>query len=217
MTDVKILAIKDLLQITGAQTLANFSPKTLDIQGVQFLQATSVEINGLVSPEFMILNDNRLLAQVPSGQQNSIIASIAVYADMPSPTRSSVFLFEVGKSIASLTGLERLVQMFIKIALQTPGKDKFRPTIGGGLLALAGQSVGNDAQTALSSSAVSAISRTQNQIVSLQNQVPRIPPDERLLSATVLGVGFDTSTTTLALQVGITAQSGQQAVTNLSF
>jgi hypothetical protein len=217
MTDVKILAIKDLLQITGAQTLANFSPKTLDIQGVQFLQATSVEINGLVSPEFMILNDNRLLAQVPSGQQNSVITSIAVYADTPSPTRSSVFLFEVGKSIASLTGLERLVQMFIKIALQTPGKDKFRPTIGGGLLALAGQNIGNDAQTALSSSAVSAISRTQNQIVSLQNQVPRIPPDERLLSATVLGVGFDTSTTTLALQVGITAQSGQQAVTNLSF
>lgn len=217
MTDVKVLAIKDLLQVTGASNVLGISPRTLDIQGVQFLQATSVEINGLLSPEFMILSDSRLFAQVPNGQQSSPITSIAVYADVPSPTRSSVFLFEVGPSISGLTGLERLVQMFIKIALQTPGKDKFRPTIGGGLLALAGQNIGSDGQTSLSASAVSAIGRTRDQIVALQNQVPRIPPDERLLSASVLGVGFDATTTTLALQVGITAQSGQQAVTNLSF
>lgn len=217
MTDIKVIAIKDLLKITSAQVALGLTPRTLDIQGLDFLQATSVELNGIESPEFMILSDFRLLAQVPSGQKNSIINSIAVFANKPAPNRSSLFLFEVGRSIKGLSGIERLVQMFIKLALQTPGKDKFRPTLGGGLLALAGQNITSEAQTALSAAAVSSITRTRDQVISLQNQVPRIPPDERLLTATVLGVGFDTNTTTLALRVGITAQSGQQAVTNLTF
>jgi len=123
----------------------------------------------------------------------------------------------VGRSIKGLSGIERLVQMFTKLALQTPGKDKFRPTLGGGLMALAGQNVVVNSQTSLSSLAVSAIARTRDQVISLQNQVPRIPPDERLLSADVLNVGYDTNSTTLAMRVGITAQSGQQAVTNLTF
>jgi hypothetical protein len=217
MTDIKVIAIKDLLKITSAQVALGLSPKSLDIQGLDFLQATSVEINGIEAPEFMIISDFRLLAQVPSGQKNSVINSIAVFAEKPAPNRSSVFLFEVGRSFKGLKGLERLVQMFTKIALQTPGKDKFRPTLGGGLLALAGQNITQDAQSTLSASAVSAIGRTKDQVVSLQNRVPRIPPDERLLTASVLGVGFDVNTTTLALRVSITAQSGRQAVTNLSF
>jgi len=84
-------------------------------------------------------------------------------------------------------------------------------------MALAGQNVVVNSQTSLSSLAVSAIARTRDQVISLQNQVPRIPPDERLLSADVLNVGYDTNSTTLAMRVGITAQSGQQAVTNLTF
>jgi len=217
MTDVKIIAIKDLLTITAAQVVPNLLPKTLDITGLEFLQATSVEINGLASPQFIILSDTRLLAQMPSGQQSSIINSIAVFAEVPAPDRSSVFLFEVGRSFKGLSGIERLVQMFIKLALQTPGRDKFRPTLGGGLLALTGQNITNSGGTSLTSSAVSAIGRTRDQVISLQNQVPRIPPDERLLSADVIGIGFDTNTTTLAIRVSITAQSGQQAVTNLTF
>jgi hypothetical protein len=217
MTDVKIIAIKDLLTITGVQVVPGLTPKTLSIRGLQFLQASEVDINGIAAPEFMILSDSQILAQVPNGQQNSIISSIAVLAEIPSPTRSSVFLFEAGRTFKGLKGIERLVQMFVKLALQTPGSDKFRPTLGGGLLALAGQNVAQDGQSKLSSSAVSSIGRTRDQIVALQNKVPRIPPDERLLSADVLGVGFDANTTTLALRVAISAQSGQQAVANLTF
>lgn len=217
MTDIKIIAIKDILKITGASMVPGLTPKTVDIQGVDFLQATEVVINDIPAPEFMILSDNRIFAQVPAGQTNSIINSIVVLAEKPSANRSSLFYFEVGSSIKGLSGIERLVQMFVKIALQTPGRDKFRPTIGGGLLALAGQNITTDAQTSLSSSAVSAITRTRDQVIALQNRAPRIPPDERLLTAAVQGVGFDTNTTTLALRVSITAQSGQQAVTNLTF
>ncbi len=216
MTDIKVIAIKDLLQITVVQVAINMNPRALDIQGIGFLQATSVEINGIAAPELIVLSDSRLLAQVPNGQQNSTISSVLVFAERPSPTRSSVFLLEVG-SIKGLSGIERLVQMFAKLILQTPGKDKFRPTLGGGLLALAGQNISSNPQASLTAQAVSAVSRTRDQIVSLQNQVPRTPPDERLLTATVLGVGYDPNTTTLALRVGITAQSGQQAVANLTF
>lgn len=217
MTDVKIISIKDLLTIATARVVPGLTPKSIEITGLQFLQATEVDINGLPSPEFLIISDSKILAQLPSGQESSIINSIAVFAETPSPTRSSVFIFEVGRSFKGLSGIERLVQLFVKTALQTPGTDKFRPTVGGGLLALAGQNITSDAQTTLSASAVSAIGRTKEQIVAFQNKAPRIPADERLLTADVQGVGFDNNTTTLALKVSISAVSGRQAVANLTF
>lgn len=215
MKDIKILAIKDVLPIASAQLIPGLVPATLDLRGQLYRQASEVLINGMPSPEFMVLSDTRLWAQVPDGQ--ALVRTVVVLAEQPSAERASVLHFEVGRTFKALTGLERLVQLFTKIAMQTPGKDKFRPDLGGGLMALAGQNVGKEAGTALSAAAVSAISRTRDQIVALQNKALRTPADERLLTADVLGVGYDANSTTLAIRVGITAQSGRTAVANLTF
>jgi hypothetical protein len=215
MNDVKVIAIKDSLPIVSAQIVPNLIPRTVDIRGQRFSSASEVLINHITAPEFMVLSDSRILAQIPDGQ--TLVRTIVVLAEHPSTNNSVLFQFEVGRTFKKITGIERLIQMFTKIVLQTPGTDKFRPDIGGGLIAIAGQNVGTESGTSLSASAVSAISRARDQVIALQNKTLRTPPDERLLTADVLGVGFDANSTTLAIRVGITAQSGRTAVTNLTF
>jgi phage baseplate assembly protein W len=216
MFDVKLLTIRDLLPVSKV-TYAKVSPPTLDIYGQKFSEASIVQINDLDSPEFMILSDNRILAQIPDGQSNSQVHKVTVLADTPSTKRSSQLHFEMGKSFYSLAGIEKLVQIFCKILLQSPGSDSFNPTIGGGLLALVGMNVERDAERTLVAAALSAVSRAKDQVVSMQSKNKRIPKDERLLAASVEAAGYDPNTTTLAVRVYLTAASGKQAVANLTF
>lgn len=217
MTDIKILVIKDILPVTGIDYLS-VSPPSVQLRGDKFLQATEVFINDLPSPEFMIVSNQRILAQIPKGQETSVIRKVSVLAEQPSKDRSSILHFEVGTSFKGLKGIERMVQFFVKILLQTPGSDRFRPTIGGDLLSVIGESVtGGGNNSGVSAAVMNSVSRTKDQIVSLQSHATGTPSDERLLSAVVQAVGFDPNTTTLATKVALTAMSGRAAVANLTF
>jgi len=217
VTDLKLMSIKDLLPITGTSFVQGLVPRSISIKGLLFSQAQEVFINGSPSPEFMAVSDQEIIAQIPFGMENSTISQLAVLAESPSKDRSSLLHFEIGKTFKPLRGIERLVQLFCKILMQTPGSDRFAPSIGGGLLALAGQNIDKGEGKALSASISGAVSRTRDQIIGIQNKLPRTPPDERLLNASTEAVGFDASTTTAAARVSLTAVSGRQAVANLTF
>jgi hypothetical protein len=214
MTDVKILVIRDLLHVTKVE-IATMNPFSLDLQGEDFNRATSVLINDLPSPEYIILAKNHMLAQVPLSLKNSPITKVTVLAEQPAVGRDSLLHFEV-QSLKKLTGIQRLVQLFCKFVLQTAGSDKFNPTVGGGLLQLVGSNIDRSGQGALAAAISSAVTRTRDQIFSMQSKNPAIPPDERLLSATTEAVGFDSTTTTVHASVLLRAMSGDQAVANLT-
>lgn len=216
MKDIKVIAIKDILVVNRAERVPNFLPSTVALTGLKFLQATEVIINDIPSPEFMIVSATRILAQVPDSQVNAAIRKVTVFANKPFPDRKSLLLFDVGE-IRSLQGLERLVQHFTKILIQTPGSDSFNPTEGGGVLSMIGTVVGRKDSTALRSSIVSAVGRARDQIVTRQSRTPQIPPDERLLRADAVAVGFDPNTSTLAARITLGAVSGREAVANLTF
>lgn len=217
MIDIKILAILDVLPITRIMRIPNFAPASLEIKGTKMLQATEVHINDVPSPEIVKLSNTRLIAQIPSSQTSSVIRKVSVLATAPSVDRSSVLRFEMGQTVSSLKGLEKLVQQFVKLMLQTPGSDAFAPQLGGGLQTLVGTTVGRRHTRSLSASLVNAVNRTRDQIFSLQANDSRIPPDEKLLRADTESVGFDPNTSTLAARVSIGAVSGRQAVANLTF
>lgn len=223
MLDIKVVTIKDLLQIVPPTEYARLpggavlQPVSLIINGKNFDRAQEVFINDLRAPEFLIVSPTRLIAQIPAGQEKSQIRKLSVFSERPFPGQRSKFFFEIGTTIKVLQGIEKMVQIFCKLLMQTPGSDKFSPSEGGGLLSFVGRNVENGADKALTSAVVSAVTRTKDLMISKQNKNQRIPPDERLLTATTDRVGFDPNTTTLAAVVNLTAVSGDQAVANLSF
>jgi len=214
--DIKIIAIKDILTVTRAERVPNFNPPTLSLTGLKFLQASEITINDIAAPEFMVSSNTKMLVQIPDSQVKTTIRKITVLATKPFPDRKSVLRFEAG-SIKSLQGLERLVQHFTKILIQTPGSDRFNPTEGGGVLSIVGTVVGRRDSTSLRSAIVSAVGRARDQIVTKQSRTPQISPDERLLRADAVAVGFDPNTSTLAARITLSAVSGREAVANLTF
>ena len=217
MIDVKILAIKDVLPVVQVRYIPNFSPASLEIMGNKLLQADEVWINDIPAPEYAKLSNSRLVAQIPSSQVRSSIRKVSVLATKPSPDRQSILRFEAGATFSQMKGLEKLVQQFVKLLLQTPGSDAFSPALGGGLQTIIGKVVSKRHTQGLAASLVNAVNRTRDQIFSLQANDTRIPPDEKLLRADTQGVGFNPNTTTLAARVSIGAVSGKQAVANLTF
>lgn len=216
MIDLKILTIRDLLPIMSVEYAANVTPLSVLITGDRLDQASQVYINDIEAPEFAVLSSGRIIAQVPTGERNSVLRKLAVVATVPSANRKSLLHFEVGHSIKGIKGLEKLVQAFCKLLLQTPGTDRFRPDDGGGLLKLVGRNVSKGDTKNLQAAVVGAVTRTRDQLLARQGTDRRIPSDERLLTATTEAVGFDTSTTTLSARIALSAVSGQLAVANLT-
>ena len=216
MKDLKILTIRDLLPISKVDFVANITPLSLNIVGEKLDQATLVLINDVEAPEYVVVSRNRIIAQVPSSETLSIISKVVVVAEKPSADRSSLLHFEMLGTFRSLQGVERLVQHFCKMLLQSPGSDKFSPGDGGGLLKIVGRNVSRGDSKSLQASVVGAVSRTRDQLLSRQASNSRIPSDERLLSATTEAVGFDVATTTLRARIALSAVSGRQAVANLT-
>jgi len=214
--DLKILTIRDLLPISKVDFVANITPLSLNIVGEKLDQATLVLINDVEAPEYVVVSRNRIIAQVPSSETLSIISKVVVVAEKPSADRSSLLHFEMLGTFRSLQGVERLVQHFCKMLLQSPGSDKFSPGDGGGLLKIVGRNVSRGDSKSLQASVVGAVSRTRDQLLSRQASNSRIPSDERLLSATTEAVGFDVATTTLRARIALSAVSGRQAVANLT-
>lgn len=216
MIDIKILTIKDLLPIASVEIAAGVSPISLLITGNRLDQASQILINDTEAAEFVVLSANRLLVKIPVSEINNTIRKIAVIANIPSTNRKSILHFEIGSSLKSIKGLEKLVQAFCKLLIQTPGSDRFRPDEGGGILKLVGRNVSKGGVNNLQASVVGAISRTRDQFLARQGSNRKIPSDERLLSAIAESVGFDTSTTTLSARISLSAVSGKIAVANLS-
>lgn len=216
MFDLKILTIKDLLPVTGVEYAAKVTPLSLIITGDRLDQASEIYVNDILVPEFAVLSANRLIAQIPTSERNAVLRKVAVIATVPSVNRKSILHFEVGKSVRAITGLEKLVQTFCKLLLQTPGTDRFRPDEGGGLMRLVGRNVSKGDSKNLQAAVVGAVTRTREHLMARQGANRRIPADERLLTAQAEAVGFDPSTTTLTARIAIAAVSGKQAVANLT-
>lgn len=216
MIDIKILVIRDILPISTVELANGVSPLSLIITGDHLDQADQVLINDIEATEFAVLSSNRLLVKIPSSELSGSIRKVVVIATIPSTNRRSALHFEVGSSLKSIKGLEKLIQAFCKLLIQTPGSDRFRPDEGGGLLKLVGRSVSKGGVNNLQASIVGAVSRTRDQFLARQGSNSRIPSDERLLTVITESVGFDPSTTTLSARISLSAVSGKLAVANLT-
>ena len=213
--DIQYVHFNDSIEINGAQEIPDLAPRSLEIVGRDFLHAIEVYINEVKSPSFVIASKNRIIAQVPSSEGNSTIRNITVLSSEFTATFRSRLKLIIGENNQSVTGLRAMMQTFLKLLFTSTGSDAFVPRIGGSAL----RNIGKNYNIGQSSSIVAdfsiAVRRTAEQIRALQSQQPKLPDDEKLLSANVLNSHYEAALSALVARVELISQSGVRAIANL--
>lgn len=214
--DFQICFPQQIINLSSVQEVVGMSPRTVSVIGDDFRYVDDVLINGLESPEVVILSKRRLLAQVPAAVGLNPVTNVSVTSNQLAITPQSVISFQVGQTASKVTGLLRLVQVFLKILFTTPGRDIFAPRIGAAALKNVGTTFGSDEGGNIVSDFVISVSTAQRQIISIQSRDPSIPQDERLLTATVLSAAYNSNQMALIVSVEITSQTGRTALANVA-
>jgi hypothetical protein len=191
-------------------------PRALDIIGEDFRSVDEVLINDIPSPDVLILGQRRLIAQLPDVlQKTGDVSGVTVLSRRLTVTQRSLIRFRLSDQPGRVTGILRLVQLFLKVLFTTPGKDIFSKRTGGGALKNIGSTFGKSEGGNILSDFVIATATTARQIVSIQSRDPKIPRDERLLAAKVVRGGFNRELGALLVSVELTSQAGRAATANL--
>jgi len=214
-TDFQICVPQEVIPLTSITRVPGFSPATLNIIGADFSSVDQVLINDIESPDVVVMSNTRLLAQVPPALTQITLTSVTVLAYRLVITKKSLIEFIVLPTPSKVSGIMRLVQIFLKILFTTPGQDIFAPRIGGGGLKNLNQSFGSDEGGGVVSDFIISVNTTQRQIIAIQSRDPTIPAQERLLAAKVTSAGFNANELALVATVEITSQTGQSAAASL--
>jgi hypothetical protein len=191
-------------------------PVTLDVLGEDFRSVDEVLINEIPSPDVIVVSKSRLIAQLPDALQKTLnVTDVRVTSRRLTLTSKSLIRFRVSDTPGRVSGILRLMQLFLKVLFTTPGTDIFAKRVGGAALQTIGETYGADEGKSLVSRFIISVDTTARQIISLQGRDPRIPLDERLLSARVTRAGFNRTQSAIIASVELASQAGRSAITNL--
>jgi hypothetical protein len=210
MKDVRVVQASTALKITSVAPIRGFLPHSVLVMGESFQYAETVLYNGVPADEFLISSSTRLIVKIPAGQVGQPLNSVIVLSPTPLIGKDAVISFEIPRLGRYVQGMNKLAQEWLLLFMTTPGSDIFSPNLGGGGRAIIVQPTTHDGQSAMASLSL-AVSRTKEQMVQLQARYPRIPPDEKLLSATLSNVRFDPNTTMITAVVDLFSMAGGSA------
>jgi len=214
--DFQCVFPQESIVLNSVQEVVGVTPRTVSIVGQDFRSVDEVQINGVTSPDVVVLSRRNLFAQVPTQLGLTPVSTVSVISNNLALTDKSLLRFRIGRTPSKVRGILRLVQLFLKILFTTPGSDIFAPRIGAAALKNLGLTFGADQGGNIVSDFVVAVSTTQRQILAIQARDPSLPLDERLLAARILSAGFNHQDTSLVVSVEITSQSGRAARANLA-
>lgn len=212
--DIQFIQFNDSLDINSAREIPELTPRSLEIVGLDFSSAIKVLINQAASPSFIIMNPNKIVAQVPNEYGDAVISDIVIVSSNFTASLRSLVSYEFGSSPKKISGLQVLMQTFIKVLMTTPGYDSFVQSIGGGVSKVVGTR-SSHAGGPIISAVAAGVSQAADQIRAIQARTPRLADDERLVSATLDSLRFDPTSSTLKARVELYTQAGQLAVGNL--
>lgn len=215
MIDFQIVRLSDVLPVTGIERVPGVTPRTVRLKGSDFRNVESVYLNGSVAPEIVITSPNEILAQVPVDQRMAAITEAYVLSTRLTFTKRSIVEMTVGVRPQSVSGTLLLVQTFIRMLLRTPGTNIFHPQTGGGLYTNIGKVLGSNSRDRVGAEAAVAVSRTKQLIISTQTPDRRIPPEERLLTADIIGLEVVPRLGELRMSVRVDSHAGTSAAATL--
>lgn len=215
MIDFQVVRLNDVLPVTGIERVPGVQPRTVRLKGRDFRNVETVYLNGSVSPEFVVLSQGEILAQVPADQKSVAIQEAYVLSTRLTFTKRSVVELSVGIRPQTVSGTLLLVQTFIRLLLRTPGSNIFHPTSGGGLYRNIGKVLGSNSRDRVGAEAAVAVARTRQLIISTQTPDRRIPPEERLLSADIIGLELVPQQGELHMSIRVDSHAGTSAAATL--
>lgn len=210
--DFQVAFPQEAVRVSQVRIVPGLPVRTLDIAGDDFRSADEVLMNEVPSPSFVVLGKTRMLAQVPEVLKDSTVTSILVLSRRLLITPRSFIRFRIGERASKTRGILRLMQVFLRLLLQTPGSDIFARKLGGGALSHIGQSIGKEDSGDIVSGLIISVDTTVRQIIQIQGRNQATPPDERLMSATVRSAGFNKNETALVASIELLSQAGEAAV-----
>lgn len=213
MIDLQTVFPQEIIRINDVQPFPD-DAHMVRIIGEDFSSVESITFNGRPSPSFFIIDFHHLDAELPEGFFAAMIQEVTVTSARLVLTEESILKFKLGKRPGKTTGIMKLVQLFVKVLLTTPGTDIFRKNTGGGAMRNLGQNTGKDGGN-LPHNFVIAVQRTTRQIIASQATQPSLAPSERLLNAEVTQSQFNALEGTLAVTVQLYSHAGKAALANL--
>jgi hypothetical protein len=204
--DLQIIQILNTVPITHVGSATGIGVPTLEILGKDFSSAEEVHINDIPSPDFIIVSNNKILAQVPNLGGDSI-SKIEVFSSKLTNVDESKILFGLSPHTKVVSGIEQLLQRFLKIAFTKPGSDAFNPSMGGGLRSQVGVSTDIEGRSVSAGVAI-AFNVARTQILKLQQSDANISPDERLIEATIIDSHWNPRKLTLDVKILVKNESG---------
>lgn len=215
MIDFQVVRLNDVLPVTGIERVPGVRPRTVRLHGRDFRNVETVYLNGSVSPEFVVLSQSEIIAQVPADQLQLAIQEAYVLSTRLTFTKQSIVEMSVGTRPQTVSGTLLLVQTFIRMLLRTPGSNVFHRQLGGGLYRAVGRVIGSNARDRVGAEAAVAVARTRQMIISTQTPDRRIPPEERLLSADIIGLEIVPRQGELHMSVRVDSHAGTSAAATL--
>jgi hypothetical protein len=205
---VPLQSVPRFVEAFGAENPA------IEITGEDFRSVDKVLINEIPSPEFIIISKHKIFAQLP--QNTNKISTISIVSGkFTRSTRSSKLDYELGDKTRTVEGLQKLMQLFVKWLLQSPGSDIFNPERGGGLQELVGVISTNRSMGPVLATVTRAVQNTVTQIRTAQARFPQLPLNERLLNAEVIDLDVFEAQMTARLRVSLQSIAGPRAAAEI--
>jgi hypothetical protein len=209
---IRLIRLLEVLPVTAARNADGVYPRSVVITSNGELKAVDqVLFNGMASPSFAVFSANQLIAQVPDVLDEAIITDVMVLSSVASMTQRSLIEFGVGTRIARQSGVQRLIQNFVRLLLRSTGSNIFHKTLGGSL----GGSVGHNVTSRVAADVAIAIASVRQQIIAAQTPHSNIPAAERLLSAEIAGLTEDPANASIYCTVVVTTHDRQRSAATL--
>ena len=214
---IEVVKYRDVIPVSAIPRFVPGMPSpTLEVIGEDFSSVEEVLINDVSAPELMINSKTSMWVVLPDAALGGISTIEVISGNFTRTAAASKLSFKFGTTPRDVKGLLRLVQLFTKWLLTTPGSDIFNRTSGGGLQNMVGKIATTRKMGAVISSITQAINNTADQIRTMQTNVAGLDASEKLLSAELMDYGIIEDRMEAQVRLRIQSFAGSAAISNLS-
>jgi len=191
--DIQVISVVDDLQVLGAVDIEGAEPRTLRVVGRGgFNSAQRVIINNFGVDTFLIVSDTVLLVEPGPSLSNVLVENmdIVVVSNALTTSRRARLFFGPTKRLKRVSGVQKLIQVVVKMLLTNSNTNKFRLSEGGNLLKLLAFPLTASSRNRIVTGLSQAVTSVEEQLVSTQTTARGLATDERLLSLSLGDVVF---------------------------